>query len=294
MISTDKDVRPHDFRRSQVLDRSQLASAEGVLDSFARNASIKLSGVFRQATTLEVGGIDQRPFSEVATDLDADWLLTTYALSPLAGHALVALARREVSGLVDLRLSGDGDVGEREPTELDLELVALIIQEVVDEMARELSRATPVACTFAARHDDLSTLTEFAPGTMCVEVRLALGVAARPATDIRLVLASDSIRTVLEGLARRAVAGGERDRAAAREARRRLREVPLEVVFQFPAFVTTPGELLTLSVGDCLGLGHLKGRPLEVRSEGVLVALAEISGSGVRKAFEVHEEVTRS
>jgi hypothetical protein len=42
-----------------------------------------------------------------------------------------------------------------------------------------------------------------------------------------------------------------------------------------------------------LGLGHPKGRPLEVRAEGLLVALAEICSSGVHKACEIKEEITK-
>ena len=81
--------------------------------------------------------------------------------------------------------------------------------------------------------------------------------------------------------------------SGAQGTRRRLLEVPFDVVFQFPSFATTPAELLTLRVGDSLGLGHPKGRPLEVRAEGLLVALAEICSSGVHKACEITEEVTR-
>ena len=57
--------------------------------------------------------------------------------------------------------------------------------------------------------------------------------------------------------------------------------------------MTTPAELLTLQVGDHLGLGHPKGRYLELRAEGKLVALAEMCSSGVHKACEIQEEVTR-
>ncbi|MCL4552068.1 MAG: FliM/FliN family flagellar motor C-terminal domain-containing protein, partial [Candidatus Marsarchaeota archaeon] len=74
---------------------------------------------------------------------------------------------------------------------------------------------------------------------------------------------------------------------------RRLLDIPMDVVFQFPSILTTPAELLTLQVGDSLGLGHPKGRPLEVRAEGILVALADICSSGVHKACEIREEVNK-
>ena len=73
--------------------------------------------------------------------------------------------------------------------------------------------------------------------------------------------------------------------------RRRLQDVPIDLVLQFPSFETTPEALLTLAVGDELHLGLATDRPLEVRAEGLLVARATIGRSGVRKACSITEEV---
>lgn len=102
------------------------------------------------------------------------------------------------------------------------------------------------------------------------------------------------VRMLIDGLRNRTPPGGDsRPDGFAGVTRQRIMEVPLDLVFQFPSFVTTPAELLTLQVGDNLGLGHPKGRPLEVRAEGKLVALAEICSSGVHKACEIKQEVVK-
>ena len=62
-------------------------------------------------------------------------------------------------------------------------------------------------------------------------------------------------------------------------------------MLQFPSFGSTPEALLDLAVGDELHLGLSTDRPLEVRAEGQLIALATIGRSGVRKACCITEEV---
>jgi flagellar motor switch protein FliM len=131
------------------------------------------------------------------------------------------------------------------------------------------------------------------PAEMCIAARCEFTVSNRPPCAALLCLPSTMTRMIVDGLRNKASGGETRPGVVAEAARKRIMEVPLDLVFQFPSFVTTPAELLTLQVGDSLGLGHPKGRPLEVRAEGKLVALAEICSSGVHKACEIVEEVTR-
>lgn len=125
-------------------------------------------------------------------------------------------------------------------------------------------------------------------------LRLTVAVAARPARTAVICLPFPMVRMLIDGLVTRSASSDDaREDLAAQATRRRLWDVPLTVVFQFPSFLTTPAELLTLRVGDSLGLGHPKGRPLEVRAEGLLVALADMCSSGVRKACLITEEVAK-
>jgi len=296
MPRSTKVVRSHDFRRTDLLERVDLQAIQGLLEAFTRSATQKLTSTLRQPCVFELERLDQVTWRDLAEELESGMYFFTFSLPPLAGRAVLVIPTEEALALVDLRLagSGDDDFSGRVPSEIDKAFFAPIVENLIGELGKALARIQTTYPLLEAQEGNVQFVSVVAPSEMCMAVRISFAVANRSAREVVICLPFPMVRMLIDGLQTRAAPGGDgREGAVAAETRRRLLEVPLDVVFQFPSFVTTPAELLTLRVGDSLGLGHPKGRPLEVRAQGLLIALADMCSSGVHKACEIKEEVTR-
>lgn len=296
MPESAKVVRSHDFRRTDLLERVDLQAIEGLLEAFTRSATQKLTSTLRQPCTFELVKLDQVTWRDLVAELEHGMYFFTFSLPPLVGRALVSIPTEEALALVDLRLAGSGedDFSGRIPTEIDKAFFASIIEDLIGELSRALARIHTTYPLLEAQEGNIQFVSVASPSEMCMAVRMSLAVVNRPIREALICLPFPMVRMLIDGLQARSMPGDDgQEGILASATRRRLLEVPLDVVFQFPSFVTTPAELLTLRVGDSLGLGHPKGRPLEVRAEGLLVALADMCSSGVHKACQIKEEVTK-
>jgi flagellar motor switch protein FliM len=296
MMQTTKTVREHDFRRTELIERVHLQALQGLLEAFTRSATQQLTSTLRQHCAFSLEKLDQVTWRDLAEELERDMYFFTFSLSPLSGRAVLAIPTEEVLAFVDLRLAGagDDDFSGRVPSEIDQAFLAPIIEVMVGELSNALSRIQVTVPLLEAQEGNVQFVSIASPAEMCMAARLSFAVAARAPRQAVLCLPFSMVRMLIDALRNRTAAGDQSRRDSVAEGtRHRLLEVPLDVVFQFPSFVTTPAELLTLRVGDSLGLGHPKGRALEVRAEGLLVALAEICSSGVHKACEIKEEITK-
>jgi flagellar motor switch protein FliM len=294
MSQPTKTVRTHDFRRTDLLERVSLQAIGGLLETFARAATQHLSSTLRQQCAFGLEKLDQVTWRDLAEELENGMYFFTFSLSPLAGRAVLAIPIEEVLAIVDLRLAGagDDDFSGRVPSEIDQAFLAPIVEGLISELGQALARVQACTPLLEAQEGNIQFVSIASPGEMCMAARFSLAVASRAPSSALVCLPFPMVRMLVDGLAAR-TSLETRQETMAESTRRRLFEIPLDVVFQFPSFATTPAELLTLRVGDSLGLGHPKGRPLEVRAEGLLVALAQICSSGVHKACEITEEVTR-
>jgi flagellar motor switch protein FliM len=296
MTPTRKEVRNHDFRRTDLLERQDLQTLHGLAESFARGATQRLTTLLHRPCKFELKSLEQVMWRDLVEEFRDNKHLSTFSMAPLVGRGLLALPVDEALAFVDLRLAGTGDddFNGRLPSDIDKAFLAPIITDLIGELAKSMARIQAINPWLEGQDDSVEFVSIAGPRETCIAIRLALTTANRPVREAVVCLPFPMVRILFDILQARAVSSGEdRGDSSSLEVRRRLREVPVELVFQFPSFVTTPAQLLTLQVGDVLGLGHTKGRPLEVRVEGQLVGLADICSSGVHKACEIKEEVMK-
>lgn len=294
-MAAERAVRKHDFRRTDLVERVHLQVIQGLLETFSRTVAQRLTSTLHQPCHFEVDGLDQVTWADLVEEIEGLYFFT-FSMSGLAGKAVIALPTDEVLALVDLRLAGSGedDFTGRVPSEVDQAFLSPIIQDVINELATSLSRIQATQAKLEDLEGNVMFVQVAAPAEMCLVARCSFSVATREARTGVICLPIKMVRTLADRLESKSTEGADASKdAVAADARRRLMATPMDVVFQFPSITTTPAELMTLRVGDSLGLGHPKGRPLEVRAEGILVATAEMCSSGVHKACEIKEEVTR-
>jgi flagellar motor switch protein FliM len=296
MLPSAKVVRNHDFRRTDLLERVDLQAIHGLVEAFTRSATQKFSSTLRQPCSFTLERLDQVTWRDLVEELESGMYFFTFSLAPLVGRAVLAIPTEEVLAIVDLRLagSGDDDFSGRAPSEIDQAFLAPIIEDLVRELAKALARVQTTAPVLETQEGNVQFVAIGSPSEMCMVARLSFAMANRAPREMVVCLPFAMVRTLINGMqAGASLSDANRKDSFVTDVRQSLTKVPLVVVFQFPSFTTTPAELLTLRVGDSLGLGHPKGRPLEVRAEGLLVALAEICSSGVHKACEISEEITK-
>ncbi len=296
MSPSTKVVQKHDFGRTDLLERVDLQALHGLLETFTRLATQKFTSVLRQPCSFEVVKVEQLTWRDFVLDVASDAYFFTFSMPPLAGRSVFALPTDEALALVDVRLAGRGedDFTGRVPSEIDQAFLEPIMDDLIGELGKAVNRFHATTPKLEAQEGNVQFVPVGSASEMYLVARMNLSIALRPRRETTLCLPFTLVRALIDGLQAKSNSASEsRESSIAADTRHRLREVPLDVVFQFPSFVTTPAELLTLRVGDNLGLGHPKGRPLEVRAAGLLVAFADICSSGVHKAFEIKEEVTK-
>ena len=294
MSAVHTEARLHDFRRTETLERVHLHAMNVMLDSFARHASARLSTVLRQPSVLALRSLDQLTWGEISTNLASGLHFLTFSLPPLAGQGVLAIPTAEALAVVDLRLAGTGEeeYSEGVLTEIEQELLAPVAEGLLDELAKTLARLQPTTPVLEMQEANIHFVSVAPPTETCLAAHLSFSLGNRPECEIVLCLPFMMLRQLAEVMRTRPGHLGEGAASSrAIDVRHRLHDVPVDLVLQFPAFTSTPDALMTLAVGDELHLGLPTDRPLEVRVDGVLVALATIGRSGLRKACAITEEV---
>jgi flagellar motor switch protein FliM len=294
MSAVQAEARLHDYRRTETLERVHLHAMSVMLYSFARHASARLSTVLRQPSVLALQSLDQLTWGEISTNLANGLHFLTFSLPPLAGQGVLAIPTAEALAVVDLRLAGTGEeeYSEGVLTEIEQELLAPVAEGILDELGKTLARLQPTTPVLEMQEANIQFVSVAPPTETCLAAHFAFSLGNRPDCEIVLCLPFMMMRQLAEVMRTRPGHLGEGAAAArAIDVRHRLHDVPIDLVLQFPAFTSTPDALMTLAVGDELHLGLPTDRPLEVRVDGVLVALATIGRSGLRKACAITEEV---
>lgn len=287
-------VRPHDFRRTETLERVHLHTISIVLETFARHGSAPLSTLLRKACSLTLESVEQVTWSDLVGTYADDLHFVLFSLQPLPGRAMVALPPRDALAIVDLRLAGNGedDYPERALTEIEQELLGPVVEGLLGELSKALDRLQATTPVLDRQESSIQFVSVASSNEACLSARFSLAIGNRPMSQLSLCLPLQTVRGVVDAMQQGLGSASEDapDTVAA-SVRQRLHEVPLDLVLQFPSFDTTPETLLHLTVGDELHLGLPTDRPLELRAEGLLVARATIGRSGPRKACSITEEV---
>ena len=96
-----------------------------------------------------------------------------------------------------------------------------------------------------AQEGNVQFVSVASPAEMCMAARFSFTVANRTLSHALICLPFPMVRMLVDSLQARTALGDDvRQVSMADDTRRRLFEIPLDVVFQFPSFVTTPAELM--------------------------------------------------
>lgn len=289
------EIRTHDFSRSDLLDRLTLSALEAVLDSFCRYASITLASSMRQSSHLGLSEPRQVTFAEFMADNTDEHHFVLFALPPLPGSALLRLTRRAVATIVDLRLGGDGSMidAEREPTDIDQSLVAPVLQALLDDLPRVLSKSSQLRAKIVAqeRNPQLAQITDAHQSCLALPLRLTIGTVLDE--ELGACIPVQMVKKLAEDLRSQLRGDGAPEGAGARRVDpEQVLRTPVEVTLRFPEITLPTRDVARLEPGMVLQLGHGLAEPLELEAEGVVIAKAALGATERRRlACQVTEEV---
>lgn len=294
MTVTDREIKVHDFRRGEVVERVTLQAIEGLCETFARTTSQKFTALLHHQCIFEISSLEQTTWGDLAQELQDGMYFFTFSMHPIPGRGIIVIPTKQVLTLVDLRLagSGDEDFSGRVPSEIDQAFVAPLIEEMIGEFGEAIAKFKKTSPVLESQEGNILFVNLSNNADMFMAVKMEFSVAKRPREKALMCLPFEMVLAIIDSLHEKKDTGMDLNgETVAKILWTRLGKVPMDVVLQFPSVKARPRELLELKVGDVLTIGHPKDRPLEVRADGILVALGEICKSGMHKACEIKEGV---
>jgi flagellar motor switch protein FliM len=285
-------VSPYDFRRPTTLAREHTRALEVAFETFARQWSTLLLTRLRQPSTVTLTSVDAITYDEYVRSLPGHGVLVTF--TPYVGSepALVQLTSLTALDCLDFLLGGPGgttaESAERELTEIEQRLLEDLLTRTLGDLAYAFAAVMPLEPVLGPIEVNPQFLQLAAANDVVIVASLTLAVGEDAAAEqFTIMLPLGPV------LARLQEAGGDRARSedqiraqqvAGERLARALPEMPLEVTARLTPLPTRAPEVLALAVGDVVRLQHPTTRPLDVVTNGLVLARAVAGTSGKRLA----------
>ena len=130
-------TKPYDFRRPNKFSKEHLRTLEMVSKQYARLMSNFLSGYLRANVSINVGSVGQMIYEEFTLSIPSPTVLTTFAMDPLDGSAILETSPQFIFPMIDLLFGGPGTALEkpRELTDIELIISKKVSAKILENMA---------------------------------------------------------------------------------------------------------------------------------------------------------------
>jgi flagellar motor switch protein FliM len=279
--------QPYDFRRPTKMSREHTRTLQIAYETFARQCATLLTSTLRVVSQVSLVSIEQLTYDEYVSGLSNPTMMAKVTLDPLPGTALVEWSMGTAMACIDHMLGGPGGTQPQRPlTDIETVLMRGLLDRVLGELRyafEPIGAVTPNV-----------TALEYNP--QFVQACSASDAVIVAYFDMR-VGAEDCVATVClpfgPVFAKLQVDEGD---AVLTEAERASRELtylnvaagleaaPIEVAVRFEPVTMRPEDIVGLSVGDVVPLGHAVTAPLTVAAADITFAHAVPGNQGSRLA----------
>lgn len=291
-------VRTHDFRRSELLDRTHVHALERFTETFARSAGTSLSTALRVPVRVAQNNLRAMTWGEYGANAPETSLVVTFSLPPLPGTAVLQLPLEAAMLMVDLRLGGSASrsAPSRPLTEIDQVLLRPVLETLLAQLREVFSRVLRVTSRIVQLESSLEFTQIAAPNDLCVTTWFDLGVRDQQPGQMVLCIPLATLRPLIEAM--QVFPDGSNGPGTNDEELRMVRaaalDLPLPIRVRFPPVKLTPAEILGLTPGDIVHLSHPAGAPLQLLAGGVTFASARQGRRGKRLACQIIEILNRT
>ena len=148
--TTEKKVKPYDFRIPKKFNKEQLKTINIIYENYGRLLSSYLSGVLRSYCKVEVVTIEEQRYFEYSNALPENILMGVMDMAPLEGSSMITFSQPIAFAIIDRLLGGPGDnyEADRDYTDIELQLLERVVQQVCKLVGDAWENVYPIKSTF--------------------------------------------------------------------------------------------------------------------------------------------------
>jgi len=266
-------VRMFDLANQDRIVRGRMPTLDIINDRFAKIHRISLSGALRRMLDINVCQAELIKFGEFIRTLPVPTSLHILKVDPLRGHALFMVESRLIFNLVDCFFGGSGrssyKIEGRDFTSIEYRVINKVVHQVLKDLDQAWQPITPVTFNFVRSEVNPQFATIIPPTDVTIVVRYELEMD-RMMGRMALVLPYSTIEPIRSKL----YASYQSDQLEVdvewiARLKKRLRELPVEVMVELGRAQLKGSELINMEVGDVIVLENEVTQPLSVLVEGV-------------------------
>jgi flagellar motor switch protein FliM len=264
------DVTPYNFRRPDRVSKEQLRSLHFMHERFARNVSTSLSAFLRAVTNVSLVSIEQFTYSEFLMSLPDPTAFYSIAMSPLDGVGALEINPSVAFSMVDRMLGGTGasPAPNRALTEIEQNVMDSVVKLLLEHLTETWGAITDVRFRIQGRETRPQMLQVTGPNEGVILLAFDISVSEGRGM-LSISIPSAAIETMEEKVAE----GWNRTRrepspTEAMRLQTNLGRVPLSVKTLLETRMSAR-EVLALTPGDVVSLGHSIAAPVDVHVGGV-------------------------
>jgi len=296
-VEETSDVRPFDLTNQDRVVRGRMPTLDIINDRFAKIYRLSLSGALRRILDVNVCQAEMIKFGEFTRTLPVPTSLHILKLDPLRGHALFMIESRLIFNLVDCFFGGSGKstykIEGRDFTSIEYKVINKVVKQVLADMEQAWQPVVPIDFNFVRSEVNPQFATIIPPTDVCIVVRYEVEMD-RLMGRMALVLPYSTIEPIRSKLYASYQSDQlEVDAGWVARMKKRLYEVPVEILVEFGRTHLKGSELLNMEIGDVIMLDSDLAQPLTVMVQGVQKFKATPGILRGNQAFQVGTEIKR-
>lgn len=259
-ISTEKKVRPYDFKIPKKFNKEQLKTISIIYENYGRLLSSYLSGTLRSYCKVEVMTIEEQRYFEYSNALSENILMGVMEMEPLEGSAMITFSQSIAFAIIDRLLGGPGEnyEADRDYTDIELQLLKQVVQTMCKLVGDAWENVYAIKPSFSRLESNSRQSQLVSPNETVVIIMLNVEIKD-VVGNISFCMPYVILEPVLEHLNTRywfteSKAKPEDERAGRQSLLRSVRKIPIELKAVLGTGQITLQDALRLQVGDVITL----------------------------------------
>lgn len=261
-------VVAYDFKRPNKFNRDHARSLQLVGETFARQFTTALSTTVRTNASIAFRDVGQLTYDEHIRDIPSPTYLAMITTEPLPGLSLLHVPLPVMMTIIDRLLggTGNGTLPNRPLTDIEQALAQNLMGRLLRELALAFESLVAIEPVLAHQESN-PQFTQIAAANDTVVVLSFDMKVASAAGVLSICIPFELIQPVLDGAAGGFARTGRSDvdtEAVALALRATLDTAKLSVAVRFNQIELLAGDIVDLTPGDIVPLGHSVEAPLFV------------------------------
>jgi flagellar motor switch protein FliM len=289
--------RRYDFNRPHNISRNFEQNLQAVGETFAKTGTIDFTSLLRMSAAVEYSGLRQCTFAEYMEEIPSPTCIAMVTMPPFKGYSLVHIDLGLSFVFLKKMMGGSPEPEDsvREFTEIERGINAGLVDRFTEIFRKAVSKWVAVEPSFSSLENNPNYISGIPDGESMiimnfllkldtVEAPVQLGFpmsAFGPVKEIFDPKITSEMRTPSE-------LKGDRNHIL-----EMVQGTPGEMVVELGTIASNLEEILNLSVGDVLQLGHGVNTPLTVNIAGEKSWFGEAGRIGQNRAIKLIQQLEK-